>query len=167
LGFVWVVSNIRSCTDPTGQDLVQLEAARGRPDTTTVGRISSSVRFQSSMFVYRDGLRARTTRVHSVSRSGFRDIGPIASSPSWNPVAIGLRTSEKLSTPGREREGSSSTNSARYPLDLGRVLETVNPIRSVCYFCLPVLGPAVLISSRSVCARSRSGSDISCTRSVR
>jgi hypothetical protein len=39
LRFVRVVSDICPCTDPTRHYSVQ-EAARGRPDTTTVGRIS-------------------------------------------------------------------------------------------------------------------------------
>src|SRR5271154_1975399 len=49
----------------------------------------------------RDGLRARTTREHSVSRSGFRVIGPISCKKYLNPTEIGP-------TPGRERTGESS-----------------------------------------------------------
>src|SRR5271154_7169356 len=55
----------------------------------------------------RDGLRARTTRERSVSRSGFRVIGPISCKKYLNPTGIGLIPSENSSTPGRERTGRS------------------------------------------------------------
>jgi len=52
----------------------------------------------------RDGLRARTTWDRSVSRSGFRVIGPISCKRYLNPTEIGLRPSENSPTPDREWE---------------------------------------------------------------
>src|SRR5277367_340147 len=56
----------------------------------------------------RDGLRARTTRERSVSRSGFRVIGPISCKKYLNPTEIRRLPSEIWPTPGRERTGGSS-----------------------------------------------------------
>jgi hypothetical protein len=58
--------------------------------------------------IARDGLRGRTTRERSVSRSGFRVIGPISCKKYLNPTGIGLIPSENSPTPGREREGGSN-----------------------------------------------------------
>ena len=55
--------------------------------------------------ITRDGLRASITRERSVSRSGFRVIGPISCKKYLNSTRIGLRTSENSSRPGQERTG--------------------------------------------------------------
>src|SRR5271155_1649679 len=63
---------------------------------------------ESCFAIARDGLRARTTRERSVSRSGFRVIGPISCKRYLNPTGIGLIPSENSHIPDREREGLSS-----------------------------------------------------------
>src|SRR5271155_2199375 len=64
---------------------------------------------ESCFAIARDGLRARTTRERSVSRSGFRGIGPISCKKYLNPTGIGLIPSENSPTPGRERAGFRCT----------------------------------------------------------
>ena len=76
------------------------------PYNLTLNKSSTmfSIFLQFVLSTIRDGLRAHTTWDRSVSRSGFRVIGPISCKRYLNPTEIGLRPSENSPTLDREWE---------------------------------------------------------------